>query len=121
MWANLHLLFWLSLIPFVTGWMGENHFAPVPTALYGCVLLMAAVAYSILQWRILRGKPEHSPLREALGIDLKGKASPGLYIAGIASAFLSSWIACAIYFAVAMIWIVPDRRIERALAAERRA
>lgn len=115
LWANLHLLFWLSLIPFVTGWMGENHFAPLPTALYGVVLLMAAIAYFILQKAIIRSHGNDSVLRKALGSDFKGKISPALYSAGIISAFFSQWLAGAIYVAVALMWLVPDRRIEKTL------
>jgi len=115
LWANLHLLFWLSLVPFVTGWMGENHFAPVPTALYGVVLLMAAIAYLILERAILRVEGPDSVLATAVGTDLKGKLSPILYVLAIASAFVVPWISGALYVAVALIWLVPDRRIERAL------
>ncbi len=116
LWANLHLLFWLTLVPFVTGWMGENAFAPVPTALYGAVLLMAAIAYYVLQVAILRAGGGDSVLRAALGRDLKGKISPVLYAAAIASALVRPWIADVLYVVVALIWLVPDRRIERALA-----
>jgi uncharacterized membrane protein len=116
LWANLHLLFWLSLFPFVTGWMGENHFASAPTALYGTVFLMAAIAYWILQNTILASEGPGSLLAEAVGPDFKGKISPILYLIAIPSAFLSPWIACAIYVIVALMWIVPDRRIERAMA-----
>ena len=116
LWANLHLLFWLSLFPFVTGWMGENHFAPAPTALYGAVFLMAAIAYWILQNTILASEGPDSLLAQAVGPDRKGKISPALYLIAIPSAFLSPWIACAIYVVVALMWIVPDRRIERAMA-----
>ena len=116
LWANLHLLFWLSLFPFVTGWMGENHFAPAPTALYGAVFLMAAIAYWILQNTILASEGPDSLLAQAVGPDRKGKISPILYLIAIPSAFLSPWIACAIYVVVALMWIVPDRRIERAMA-----
>ena len=113
LWANLYLLFWLSLIPFVTGWMGENHFAPAPTALYGVVLLMAAIAYLNLQRTILAIEgPEHT-LAAAIGKDAKGKISPLIYAAAIGLAFVSQWIACALYVLVATIWLVPDRRIER--------
>ncbi len=115
MWANLHLLFWLSLIPFATGWMDENHLTSVPTALYGFVLLMAAIAYFILQWRILAIEPKDSRLRAEIGSDTKGKISAGLYIAGIATAFFSPALACAFYVLVAVIWLIPDKRIERAL------
>ena len=113
LWANLHLLFWLSLVPFVTGWMGENDFAMVPVALYGLNLLMAAIAYYILQLQILRTHGKDSPLAQALGSDLKGKISPFLYIAGIAIAFYWPLIAGLLYLLVAIIWIMPDRRIER--------
>jgi uncharacterized membrane protein len=119
LWANLHLLFWLSLVPFVTGWMGENNFAPVPTALYGGVLLMAAIAYWILQRIILTEQGEGSLLAEALGDDFKGKISPLLYIIAIPLAFSWPWIACAIYGIVAFMWLIPDRRIERKLSEKR--
>jgi len=115
LWANLHLLFWLSLIPFTTGWMGENHFATLPVAAYGVVLLMAAIAYFILQQRIIASQGEGSILKKAVGNDWKGKLSPALYVAAIVAAFLSPWISVAIYVLVALIWIVPDRRIERTL------
>jgi uncharacterized membrane protein len=117
LWANLHLLFWLSLIPFVTGWMGQNHFAAPPTALYGVILLMAAVAYWLLQRNILASQGPHSRLAEAIGRDLKGKLSPVLYAIAIPSAFASRWLAGGLYVLVALIWLVPDRRIERALAS----
>jgi uncharacterized membrane protein len=116
LWANLHLLFWLSLIPFTTGWMGENHFASMPTALYGIVLLMAAIAYFILQQLIMSSQGADSILRRAVGSDWKGKLSPVLYVLAIGAAFVVEWLAFAIYAAVAVIWFVPDRRIERALA-----
>jgi uncharacterized membrane protein len=116
LWANLHLLFWLSLFPFVTDWMGENHFAPVPTALYGVILFMAAVAYWILQTVIIAQHGGGSLLAKAIGRDLKGKASPILYALAIASAFVSVAVAQALYVFVALIWLVPDKRIERALA-----
>ncbi len=116
LWANLHLLFWLSLIPFTTGWMGENHFAELPTALYGVVLLMAAIAYFILQGRIIASQGRDSLLRKAVGSDWKGKVSPLLYLGAILAAFGSHWVAKAIYVPVALMWLVPDRRIERALA-----
>jgi uncharacterized membrane protein len=116
MWANLHLLFWLSLIPFVTGWMGENDFAPAPTALYGCVLLLAAVAYWILQAAILRVHGRDSLLARAVGRDLKGKVSPLIYLVGIACAPVSPWLSGAAYVFVALMWLVPDTRIEHALA-----
>lgn len=117
LWANLHLLFWLSLFPFVTGWMGENHFAVLPTALYGVVLLMAAVAYWILQQAIIARHGPESLLARAVGRDLKGKLSPVLYVVAIFAAFVAPWVAGAIYILVAVLWLVPDRRIERALAA----
>ena len=117
LWANLHLLFWLSLFPFVTGWMGENHFAAVPTAIYGSVLLLAAVAYYLLQGAILRAEGPDSVLATAVGADLKGKVSPVCYAIAIPLAFVSSWIANGLYVAVALMWLVPDRRIERLVAS----
>jgi uncharacterized membrane protein len=116
LWANLHLLFWLSLIPFATGWMGENHFAKWPTALYGVVLLMAAIAYFILQGRIIASQGKTGLLGRAVGTDWKGKLSLVLYVIAIGVAFTSHWTSKAIYVLVALIWLVPDRRIERALA-----
>lgn len=116
LWANLHLLFWLSLLPFATGWMGENHFAAAPTAIYGTVLLMAAIAYAILQRRIIAAQGDASVLRSAVGRDFKGKVSPALYAVAIAVAFHATWLSQAIYVAVALMWLVPDRRIEAALA-----
>jgi len=113
LWANLHLLFWLSLFPFVTGWMGENHFAPMPTALYGIVLLMAAVAYYILQSVLIASQSNNSLLARAIGRDIKGKLSPILYVIAILAAFVDQWISDAIYVVVALMWLVPDRRIER--------
>jgi len=113
LWANLHLLFWLSLIPFTTRWMGENHFTTIPTALYGLVLFMAGVAYYILQMRIIASQGKESILKKAIGTDWKGKTSPILYALAIGFSFLSPWFAMAIYVFVAMIWLVPDRRIER--------
>jgi len=115
MWANLHLLFWLSLFPFATGWMGENHLAPLPTAIYGVVLLCAAIAYYILQTCILKGQGD-SKLAAAIGSDLKGKLSPLVYLAAMAAAFYQSWISACLYVGVAFIWLIPDRRIERVLA-----
>ena len=112
LWGNLHLLFWLSLVPFVTGWMGENHFDPMPMALYGMVLLMAAIAYFVLQTQILKHHGPDSLLAKALGKDLKGKISPILYIIAIASTYFRQWIAAALYVLVALIWLVPDKRIE---------
>jgi uncharacterized membrane protein len=117
LWANLHLLFWLSLTPFTTGWMGENHFAAAPAALYGFVLLMAAIAYYILQQLIIASQGPDSILKKAVGGDWKGKLSPVLYAVAIFMAFSSRWISLAIYVLVALIWLVPDRRIEHALAA----
>ena len=116
LWANLHLLFWLSLIPFATGWMGENHFAETPTALYGFVLLMAALAYYGLEQTIIASQGRDSVLRQAVGRDWKGIVSPVLYIAAIPIAFTSHWTSKAIYVSVALMWLVPDQRIEKALA-----
>ena len=115
LWANLHLLFWLSLIPFVTGWMGENHFAALPTAFYGGVLLMAAIAYSILSATIIHEEGKASLLAKAVGKDIKGKLSPVFYAAAIAIAFFDERIAQGIYVLVALMWLVPDRRIERVM------
>jgi uncharacterized membrane protein len=115
LWANLHLLFWLSLFPLATGWMGQNHFAFAPSALYGFVLLMAGIAYFILQQAIIASQGPTSVLRRAIGNDWKGKVSPLLYVAGIVSSLFSSWVAQAIYVSVALLWLVPDRRIEHAL------
>jgi uncharacterized membrane protein len=115
LWANLHLLFWLSLVPFTTGWMGENHFAAWPSALYGVVLLMAAIAYYILQQLIIASQGPDSLLKKAVGSDWKGKASPLMYAIAIPMAFLSHWVSLALYVLVALIWLVPDRRIEGAL------
>jgi uncharacterized membrane protein len=119
LWANLHLLFWLSLFPFVTGWMGENHLAPLPSALYGLVLLMAAIAYWILQQVIIAAEGPNSLLKKAIGSDWKGKLSPLLYVIAILASPWSQWIAQTIYVLVALIWLVPDRRIERALGAQK--
>ncbi len=116
LWANLHLLFWLSLIPFVTGWMGENHFERVPTAMYGVVLLMSAIAYWILQETIIWAGAS-DVLRRAVGRDGKGKFALVLYACAIGLSFFRPWIACALYVAEAFIWLIPDRRIERALAS----
>lgn len=116
LWANTHLLFWLSLIPFATAWLGENHMATLPTALYGLALLMPAIAYVLLQRAIVRVNGADSTLAQALGADLKGKISPLLYVAGIGLAFVSPWISIALYVLVALIWLIPDRRIERAIA-----
>jgi TMEM175 potassium channel family protein len=116
LWANLHLLFWLSLVPFTTAWMGENHIAALPAAAYGLVLFMAAIAYLILQQRIIAAEGEGSLLRKAVGGDWKGRLSPLLYIAAIVLAMVSPWISIAIYVTVAVLWVVPDRRIERVFA-----
>jgi uncharacterized membrane protein len=116
LWANAHLLFWLSLVPFATAWMGENHFAPVPTAIYGSVLIAAAVAYSILVWALLSGGI-NPRLAEALGRDVKGKVSILLYAAAIGLAFINVWLADGLYVLVALMWLVPDRRIEKKLPA----
>ena len=116
LWANLHLLFWLSLVPFVTGWMGENHFAAVPTAAYGAVLLMAAIAYTILESAIIAEQGPASRLGAAVGADRKGKLSIALYALAIALAFLDQWLADGLYVVVALMWLVPDRRIESRVA-----
>jgi TMEM175 potassium channel family protein len=115
LWANLHLLFWLSLFPFTTGWMGENHLAPTPSAVYGFVLLMAAIAYYILQRAIIAQQGRNSLLAAAIGNDWKGKLSPVFYFVAIPLAFVSPWIAAGLYVFVAFMWLVPDRRIERVL------
>jgi uncharacterized membrane protein len=115
LWANVHLLFWLSLVPFVTGWMGENHFAAIPTATYGVVLLMAAMAYWILQRVIIRSQGPDSLLQRAVGGDWKGNLSPVLYVIGILAALAAPYVAAGIYAGVALIWLVPDRRIEHVL------
>jgi len=117
LWANLYLLFWLSLIPFATGWMSEHHLAAAPTALYGTVLLMAAIAYTILSQLIIASQGADSVLRRAVGNDWKGWASIVLYASAIAIAFASHWVAQGIFVLVALLWLVPDRRIERVLAA----
>jgi uncharacterized membrane protein len=119
LWANLHLLFWLSLFPFTTGWMGENHFTAMPTALYGVVLLMAAIAYYLLQQVIIQTQGQDSILKKAIGRDWKGKLSPVLYIAAIVATLRASWIARAILVIAALIWLIPDRRIEKRLAISR--
>ena len=115
LWANSHLLFWLSLIPAATAWMGENLPAPLPTAVYGAVLLMPAIAYYLLQKAITHKHGTHSVLAQALGSDIKGKISPLLYLVGVVLAFVVPWLSIAIYLLVAVIWLIPDRRIERAL------
>ena len=119
LWANLHLLFWLSLFPFTTGWMGENHLAPTPTAVYGFVLLMAAIAYYILQRAIIASQGHNSLLAAAIGTDWKGKLSPALYLAAIPLAFESVRISNGLFILVALMWLVPDRRIERVLVNRR--
>jgi uncharacterized membrane protein len=116
LWANLHLLFWLSLTPFVTGWMGENHFATLPVALYGAVLLMAAIAYYILSRALIRRHGAESVLATAVGADRKGKVSVLIYVIAIPLAFVSRWVAFGLYVLVAMMWLIPDRRIERTVS-----
>jgi uncharacterized membrane protein len=118
LWANLHLLFWLSLVPFATAWMGENHFAPTPTALYGVSLLMPALAWVLMQRVIIAAQGAASPLRRALGRDLKGKLSPLLYVAGVALAYVDTRLSGLLYAAVALLWLIPDRRIEALLAGD---
>ena len=115
LWANLHLLFWLSLVPFVTGWMGENHFAPLPTAVYGGVLLLSGVAYTILLWVLVAAQNPGSKLEVAVGDDVKGKLSMALYALAIPLAFVNQWIAHGLYVLVALVWLVPDPRIETRL------
>jgi uncharacterized membrane protein len=118
LWANLHLLFWLSVIPVATAWAGQNLAAPLPTAIYGVALLMPGIAYVLLQWAIVRRQGKRSALAEALGRDVKGKMLPILYGAGIVLAFVNPWISIALYVLVAIIWLVPDRRIERIVGRE---
>lgn len=118
LWANLHLLFWLSLVPFVTGWMGENHFMPNTMALYGIILLMAALAYFLLQSIIINSHGKDSLLAKAIGRDIKGKISPVLYILGIATSWYNPWISGAFYILVALIWLIPDKRIETVIGDE---
>ena len=115
LWANMHLLFWLSLIPFTTGWMGENHFAPLPTAVYGIVLLAAAIAYYILQQLIIAQQGADSKLKAAVGKDIKGKVSPLIYVVAILMSFINQWISDGLYVLVALMWLIPDRRIESKL------
>ena len=115
LWANSHLLFWLSLVPAATGWMGENFLAPLPTAVYGVSLLMPAIAYQLLQRAIVHQQGKHSVLASALGNDFKGKLSPLLYAAAVALAFVDAWLSIAIYALVAVMWLIPDRRIEKVL------
>jgi uncharacterized membrane protein len=119
LWANLHLLFWLSLFPFTTGWMGENHIASTPTAIYGTVLLMASIAYYILQCTIIAKQGYESLLGLAIGRDWKGKLSPMLYLSAVPLSFVSPWIASGIYALVALLWLIPDRRIERTVDSHR--
>jgi uncharacterized membrane protein len=118
LWANLHLLLWLSLFPFATAWMGENHFAATPSAVYGVVLLTAAIAYWVLQQQIIAADGPDSLLKRAIGSDWKGKLSPLLYVLAIVASFWVQWVAQGIYVAAALIWLVPDRRIERVLMRE---
>jgi uncharacterized membrane protein len=118
LWANLHLLFWLSLVPFVTGWMGENEFAAVPVAAYGVVMLMASVAYYILARRLIATHGRESALAQAIGRDVKGLISTAIYVIAIPAAFIHPWISCGLYVAVAIIWLIPDRRIERTQAIQ---
>ncbi|RYU86494.1 DUF1211 domain-containing protein [Mucilaginibacter terrigena] len=118
LWANLFLLFWLSLVPFVTAWMGENHFSQVPVVCYGLVLIMSSISYGILMHCLVKHHGENSVLARAIGTDTKGKISTGIYAAAIVVSFIHSWIAFGMYFIVALIWLIPDRRIERKLADE---
>ena len=113
LWANLHLLFWLSLIPFVTGWMGENHFAEIPVALYGAVLLMSAISYYVLSRCLIKHDGRESRLGSAVGKDFKGRISVVIYVVAILLSFVNRWVALGLYFSVALLWFVPDRRIER--------
>jgi len=121
LWANLHLLFWLSLVPFVTAWMSENHFAAIPTAVYGIVLLTAAVAYYLLQSTLLRVEGRDSLLATAVGRDLKGKVSPPLYCIGVGLSFADRWLGLAVYVVIALMWLIPDRRVERAITASQQS
>jgi len=118
LWANLNLLFWLSLFPFATGWMGENHFESLPSAAYGFILLMAAIAYYVLQQCIIAAGGPQSVLKRALGSDWKGKLSPLIYLIAIAASFVVHWMAQALYVLIALVWLVPDRRIERVVDAD---
>ena len=117
LWANLHLLFWLSLVPFMTAWMGESHFAPLAVAGYGVPLLLSGVAYYVLERALIAHHPQDSTLAAAVGADVKGVVSIVVYAAALPLAFVAAWLACALYVAVAILWLVPDRRIERALTA----
>jgi uncharacterized membrane protein len=121
LWANIHLLFWLSLFPFATAWMGENHLSAIPAAAYGAVSLLAAIAYYILQTAVVREQGADWPLAAALGRDMKGKISPILYAAGIGLAFVEPWIAVTFYVVVALMWLIPDRRLEGIVGTELRA
>jgi len=116
LWANIHLLFWLSIVPFTTAWMGENHFAAVPTALYGFALLMSAVAWYVMQATLVRRQGPQSRLSRALGADLKGKLSPFIYLAGIAAAFVNTGLSDLAYVGAALWWLIPDRRVENTVA-----
>jgi uncharacterized membrane protein len=118
LWANLHLLFWLSLTPFTTAWMGDTHFAAVPSAVYGAVLLACAIAYYVLQLTIMRSQGPHSVLAAAVGQDKKGKLSPVLYLLAVGAAFVHPGISGALYALVALIWLIPDRRLERVLMTQ---
>jgi uncharacterized membrane protein len=118
LWANLHLLFWLSLIPFVTGWMGENHFATLPVAAYGAILFLCASAYTLLVRSLIRHHRGNQPLAEAIGSDTKGWLSLVLYLIGVGLAFVQPWLGFAVYIAVALIWLIPDRRIEGRLTQQ---
>jgi uncharacterized membrane protein len=118
LWANLHLLFWLSMVPFATAWMGENHFTPLPVALYGFVLLMNGIAYSILTTFLIKHHGHESILSRAVGSDMKGKMSCVLYVIAIPCAFVNVWIAAAIYIIVALLWLVPDKRMEKVITEE---
>jgi uncharacterized membrane protein len=115
LWSNLNLLFWMSLVPFATGWMGQNQYAPMPTALYGLVLLMPALSWHAMQWAIIRSQGKSSLLAQAIGRDLKGKLTPFVYVLGMALAFVDTRLANAMYLLVAIIWLVPAPRIEKAL------
>jgi uncharacterized membrane protein len=119
LWGNLHLLFWLSLIPFSTGWIGENHFEPIPMAFYGFILFMAGLAYYILQRTIIKSQGVNSILAKAVGRDYKGKVSPILYFIAMSSCWFNIWIAAAIYVFVALMWLIPDKRIEVMLRQEK--
>jgi uncharacterized membrane protein len=121
LWSNLHLLFWLSLVPFVTAWMGENHFAPWPVALYGAIMMMAGIAYYILTRSLIAHHGRESALAEAVGSDTKGRVSILLYVIGIPLSFVNPWVAFTVYIAVVVMWLVPDRRIETTIAPSKRS